>query len=98
MRQLNGSISPAERRANLMVSGIGLAETRDRVLQVGTCRLRIAGETRPCERMEAALPGLRAAMAVDWRGGVFAEVLNDGEIRVGDVVDWVKVESLESTV
>ncbi len=88
MRQLNASVSPAKRRANLMVSGVSLARTQDRVLRVGACRLRIAGETKPCERMDEALPGLRSAMAVDWGGGVFAEVLADGDITVGDDVTW----------
>jgi len=93
MRQLDAAISPAARRANLLVSGIRLAESRDRVLRVGACRLRIRGETRPCERMDEALEGLRAALRVDWGGGVFAEVLEGGEIAVGDEVVW---ESLSS--
>ena len=51
-------------------------------------RLRVLGETRPCERMDEALPGLRAAMESEWGGGVFAEVLDDGEIAVGCEVAW----------
>jgi MOSC domain-containing protein YiiM len=88
MHQLGASISPAARRANLMVSGVDLAHSRDRTLRVGKSRLLIRGETRPCERMDDALPGLRRAMRLDWAGGVFAEVLDDGEIAVGDSVDW----------
>src|SRR3954465_8364831 len=88
MRQLNAAVSPAARRANLMISGVPLAASRDRVLRVGGCRLRIAGETRPCERMDEALPGLRAAMRVDWAGGVFVEVLDDGTISVGLHFCW----------
>lgn len=88
MRETGGSIPPSARRANLMVSGIALAHSRDRVLQVGRCRLRVRGETRPCGRMDQAWPGLRAAMAMGWGGGVFAEVLDDGEIVVGDEVAW----------
>jgi MOSC domain-containing protein YiiM len=89
MRDLEASVPPSARRANLMVSGVDLAQTRDRILRVGGSRLRIAGETRPCERMDQAWPGLRRAMAVDWKGGVFAEVLDSGEIVVGDEVEWL---------
>jgi MOSC domain-containing protein YiiM len=88
MRELNASISPAARRANLLLSGVPLAQSRDRILRVGDCRLLIRGETKPCEQMEEALPGLRRAMSLDWGGGVFAEVLDDGEIVVGDEVVW----------
>ena len=90
MRRLGADLSPAARRANLLLSGIRLAETRGRTLLVGGCRIRVTGETKPCERMNEAQPGLRAAMYADWGGGAFGEVLDDGTIAVGDRVEWAE--------
>ena len=88
MATLHASLDPSARRANLMVSGCSLANMRGRVLRIGTCRIAIRGETRPCERMDEALPGLRRVMESDWGGGAFGEVMDDGIIRVGDRVSW----------
>lgn len=89
MQRLGAALDPSKRRANLMVSGVPLAESRDRVLAIGACRIRILGEVKPCERMEEALPGLEAAMYDGWRGGAFGQVVAGGEITVGQPVGWL---------
>lgn len=88
MGELGATMGPETRRANLMVSGLSLEQTRGQVLRIGGCRVRIYGETRPCNQMEESLPGLQEALSPHWRGGAYGEVLDDGEIAVGDPVHW----------
>jgi MOSC domain-containing protein YiiM len=87
-RELGVDVPPVARRANVLVSGVDLPRSRGRVLRLGGVRVRILGEVTPCERMDEAHEGLRAAMRPDWRGGVFGEVLDDGLVSVGDVARW----------
>jgi len=93
MSELDGSIAPVCRRANILLRGVRLWQTRGRGLRIGTARLVIGGELTPCERMDEALPGLQAVMRRNWRGGVFAQVTDGGVIRVGDAVEWEPVPS-----
>lgn len=92
MRALAATLDPSVRRANLMISGISLNKSRGRILQIAACRIRIYGETRPCERMDEARPGLRRALQPDWGGGAFGEVLDSGKIAVGDSARWLPGE------
>ena len=88
MGDFTASLSPSTRRANLMVSGISLTDSRDHLLRIGDCQIRIRGETKPCERMDEALDGLREAMYEDWQGGAFGEITIGGVIKIGDRVWW----------
>jgi MOSC domain-containing protein YiiM len=82
--EAGAEVDPSKRRANVMVRGIPLADSREKLLRLGDCLIRILGETRPCERMEEAQPGLRQALRAAWRGGVFGEIVEGGALRVGD--------------
>jgi MOSC domain-containing protein YiiM len=89
MADLGVTLSPAVRRANLLLRGIDLAHSRKRILQVGECQIRIFTEVKPCERMDEALPGLKAALYRHWKGGAGGEVIVGGTIQVGDTVTWL---------
>ena len=86
--QLGARLGTGARRANLVISGLDLFDSRGRTLRIGATRLLVRGETRPCQRMDDALDGLQSAMRERWGGGVFAEVVDGGEISVGDQVAW----------
>lgn len=86
--EIGVDVEPAARRANLLLRGIDLADQADRVVRVGECRIRIRGETRPCGRMDHVAPGLRRALAREWRGGAYGMVEQGGPIAVGDRVEW----------
>ena len=88
MDRAGGDLDPGARRANLVITGLDLFDARGKTLLIGTTKLLIGGEMRPCERMDEALPGLQRSMRERWGGGAFAEVVKSGEIAVGDPVSW----------
>ena len=80
------SVQWTVRRANLLVEGLTLNAVTGARLRVGTVELLVTGETDPCSRMDAQVPGLREALTPDWRGGVTCRVVCGGEIAVGDTM------------
>jgi MOSC domain-containing protein YiiM len=72
------------RRANILVDGLDLRHAAGAVLRLGDdVELLVTGELEPCQRMDAASPGLRLALAGDWRGGVTCRVQRGGALVVG---------------
>lgn len=90
MAEVGHSIGWQERRANLLVDGIDLPQTKGVRLRIGAeVILEITRETDPCERMEALAGGLRAALTPDWRGGACAMVITGGDIAIGDRIEII---------
>jgi MOSC domain-containing protein YiiM len=87
---LGVEVSPQARRANVMLRGIDLEDSRGKLLRLGGATIRIYGETRPCEQMDDAQPGLRDALRPHWRAGAFGEVLEGALIRIGDLAEWIE--------
>lgn len=74
------------RRANLLVDGFDLPLRPGARLRIGPVLLEVTQECDPCSRMEEIAPGLKAALAPDWRGGALAKVIAGGRIAIGDPI------------
>jgi MOSC domain-containing protein YiiM len=85
-RELGVELPWTTRRANLFVEGVAVPR-EGKCLVIGSLVLEVTQETQPCQVMEAAHRGLRAALTPDWRGGVCCRVVQGGTIRVGDRVE-----------
>ena len=90
MHQMDANLDPSIRRANVMISGLSLKDSRKKILKIGDSRILVKGETKPCERMDEALDGLQDLMRPEWRGGAYGRILEGGTIKVGDPVAWVE--------
>ncbi len=92
-RDLGGEVSPAGRRANLVVRGVPLSDSIGHELHIGPCRIEVIGETRPCRLMDDFAPGLQEALDPDCRGGVYGRIVEGGLVEVGGSVSVVKQEA-----
>ena len=78
-------IGEAETRRNLVVEGVPVNHLVGREFRVGGVRLRGFDLSEPCTYLEGLTrTGVRRSLV--HRGGLRAEILDDGELRVGDVV------------
>ena len=78
-------------RRNILVSGINLLALRDQTFSVGTAIFKGTGICAPCSLMETAL-GAGGYNALRGHGGITAEVLQPGSVRLGDAVIHIAIE------
>src|SRR3712207_6631185 len=79
-------LAPAEARRNLVVRGIALDDLIGRRFRVGEVECLGQRRCEPCSHLERMTqPG--ALRGLVHRGGLRADVLSDGEIRIGDRVE-----------
>ncbi len=80
-------VTEAETRRNLVTEGVALNHLVGREFRVGAVRLRGVKLAEPCVYLEQLTghAGVRAAFV--HRGGLRAEILDDGELRIGNAVE-----------
>jgi MOSC domain-containing protein YiiM len=80
------ALAPGASRRNIMTRGIALNDLVGREFTVGTVRFRGIRLCEPCAHLQKLTsPGIMRGLA--HRGGLNAEILTDGVIRVGDFVE-----------
>ena len=89
--EVGDDVDPIVRRANVLVQGVDLVESRGKTLRLGDVEILLWGETRPCRQMEEACEGLLAALDPEWRGGAHGEIVRGGEVRQGDSASLLPV-------
>ena len=84
-REYGFEITALETRRNLVTCGVPLNHLVGREFCVGAVRMRGILLCEPCAHL-AKLTGKKVVKALRHRGGLRAEVLDDGEIRVGETI------------
>ncbi len=79
------SVSPAESRRNILTQGIRLNDLLHREFTVGVVRMKGVKLCHPCNYLESRThSGVKSGL--ENRGGLRAQILTEGVIRVGDAV------------
>jgi MOSC domain-containing protein YiiM len=84
-RDYKFEIAEGESRRNLLTSGIALNHLVGREFRIGEVRFRGFKLCEPCGYLEK-LTGKPMIKALRHRGGLRAEILSDGTIKVGDTI------------
>jgi MOSC domain-containing protein YiiM len=79
-------LTAAETRRNIATSGVPLNHLVDRLFRVGDVLMKGTRLCEPCKYLETLTrPGVMSSLL--HRGGLRAQILNEGIVRVGDAVE-----------
>ena len=79
------SVSPAQSRRNILTRGIALNELVGKEFTIGGVKMKGVKLCHPCDYLESRThKGVKAGL--ENRGGLRAQILTEGEIRVGDAI------------
>lgn len=78
-------LAPGEARRNLVTRGVPLNHLVGREFRIGDVLIRGIRLCEPCKHLEA-LVQRPVIMSLRHRGGLRAQILKEGTIRVGDIV------------
>jgi MOSC domain-containing protein YiiM len=78
-------LAPNETRRNIATQGITLDELIGREFNIGDVRMRGVSSCEPCAHL-VELAGKKVLRGLVHRGGLRAEIVSDGVIRVGDPI------------
>jgi MOSC domain-containing protein YiiM len=84
-RDYNVELAPGEARRNLVTRGVPLNHLVGCEFHVGNVRVKGIRLCEPCNHLQT-LVGREVIKGLRHRGGLRAQVLSEGEIRVGDAV------------
>jgi MOSC domain-containing protein YiiM len=86
-RELGLSLAAGQHRRNVVTDGIDLHDLLDHRFRVGDATLKGTRPRPPCSHVEqlAAQEGVARALG-DGRGGICADVIDPGEVAVGDEI------------
>ncbi len=77
------TVSPDLLRRNIAIKGINLLALKNQQFQIGDALLQYTGLCQPCSKMENVL-GAGGYNAMRGHGGITAQVLRAGVIRIAD--------------
>jgi len=89
-RDYGVKIEPAAARRNIVTSGVPLNHLLGKEFSVGGVRLRGVRLDEPCNHMASLVDEAnkdKIRLGLMHRGGLRADILNDGTIRVGDTIE-----------